>query len=247
MPADPTTEARPLEPWTPTDRTAHIRHICSQIPPSVRVMAVTKTVPPEQVRLAYAAGIRDFGENRIQEAVPKQAALADLPDITWHFIGRLQSNKARKAIEHFHWIHSVDSLKLTERLNTIGQDLNRSVTLSLQVKLRSDPNKGGWLVAELWDALPTLEKYSRLQIKGLMIIPPRDLGTTETLKVFEEGQQLFQDLQHYGASRETSVIQMQQLSMGMSGDYQQAFEKGSTMVRLGSLLFGDRPTVAAPL
>ncbi len=228
------------------DRLAQIRQICDAIPSRVTVMAVTKNFPPEQVRLAYAAGIRDFGENRIQEAIPKQEALADLQDVTWHFIGRLQGNKARKAIEHFDWIHSVDSLKLAERLQRLGESLGRSITLSLQVKLRSDPTKGGWLEPELWEALPTLEKYSKLHIKGLMIIPPRNLPAAEILKVFEDGQRLFQDLQNYQASQQNSIFEIQQLSMGMSGDYVQAIEKGSTMVRLGSLLFGDRLPVSPP-
>lgn len=230
-----------------TDRIAGMRQICEAIPPTVRVMAVTKTVPPDRVRLAYAAGIRDFGENRIQEAIPKQVALADLEDVTWHFIGRLQSNKARKAVEHFDWIHSVDSLKLAERLHNVGDSLDRSVTLSLQVKLRPDPNKGGWLKSELWEALPSLKAYSRLQIKGLMIIPPANLATAEILKVFEEGAAFFRDLQHYARDQSSTIFNLQHLSMGMSGDYQYAIENGSTMVRLGSCLFGDRPPVASPL
>lgn len=111
-----------------------ITQIRASLPPSVRLIAVTKQMPTEVIRAAYAAGIRDFGENRIQEAASKKAQLHDLPDITWHFIGHLQANKAKKALEQFQWIHSVDNLKLAQRLDQLAQQLGVNPQVCLQVK-----------------------------------------------------------------------------------------------------------------
>ncbi len=230
----------PLLTADASQRLQHIRQICQGIPPGVRVMAVTKTVPADQVRLAYGAGIRDFGENRIQEALPKQEELQDLKDVTWHFIGRLQSNKVRKAIEQFDWIHTVDSLKLAERLHRIAQELGRSPQVSLQVKLRPDDTKGGWPLPDLVQALPQLQHYDHLRIGGIMVIPPRALSPGETLTLFQEAHRLFQDLQRDFPPAAGSPFQWQHLSLGMSNDYPLALESGTTLVRLGSLLFGDR-------
>ncbi len=128
----------------------------SSLPDSVRLIAVTKQVSPEVMRCAYAAGIRDFGESRIQEAASKQAQLQDLSDLTWHFIGHLQSNKAKKVIEQFQWIHSVDNLKLAQRLNQLAQQLEVSPQVCLQVKILSDPNKSGWSISQLLADLSAL-------------------------------------------------------------------------------------------
>lgn len=119
-----------------------INTVRAQLPPSVRLIAVTKQVPSDVIRAAYTAGIRDFGENRIQEAIAKQAELQDLSDITWHFIGHLQSNKAKKALENFQWIHSVDNLKLAQRLNELAQQIGISPCVCLQVKILPDPKIG---------------------------------------------------------------------------------------------------------
>ncbi|MEA5581657.1 YggS family pyridoxal phosphate-dependent enzyme [Nodularia harveyana UHCC-0300] len=213
-----------------------ITNICASLPPSVRLIAVSKTFPAADIRTAYAAGIRDFGENRIQEAASKQAELQDLPDITWHFIGGLQSNKAKKAIELFDWIHSVDNLKLAQRLNKLAQQLGVTPQVCLQVKLLPDPNKSGWTVPELLVDLPDLNQCKTLQIQGLMTIPPLGLTDTEILKVFKSTQELAQKIQQQNWSH----LKMDSLSMGMSGDYQLAVEAGATMVRLGTILFGNR-------
>ena len=217
----------------------HISRIRASIPPGVRLIAVTKTVPVEKMRVAYAAGIRDFGENRVQEALPKQAALQDLsqnvPPITWHLIGPLQRNKVRKAVEHFDWIHSVDSLPLAERIASIAQDLNRSPRICLQVKLRPDPQKIGWAPEDLRLALPHLAALPALKICGLMSIPPLHTDPEETLKIFGEVRDLAKNLTGL------SDLCFQELSLGMSGDYPLAIQSGATMIRLGSILFGDRP------
>lgn len=210
--------------------------IRSSLPASVRLIAVSKQVSAQAIRSAYSAGIRDFGESRIQEAASKQAELQDLPDITWHFIGHLQSNKAKKAIEQFHWIHSVDNLKLAQRLDQLAQELGVSPQVCLQVKILPDPNKSGWSVPELLADLPTLNQYKNLQIQGLMTIPPSGLNDSEILSVFNLNSKLGKEIQEQNWSQ----IKMQHLSMGMSGDYELAVQAGATMVRLGTILFGDR-------
>ncbi|PLZ95667.1 YggS family pyridoxal phosphate-dependent enzyme [Fischerella thermalis CCMEE 5268] len=213
-----------------------INTVRAQLPPSVRLIAVTKQVPSDVIRAAYTAGIRDFGENRIQEAIAKQAELQDLSDITWHFIGHLQSNKAKKALENFQWIHSVDNLKLAQRLNELAQQIGVSPYVCLQVKILPDPNKSGWSVPQLLADLPTLNQYKNLQIQGLMTIPPLGLNDQEIMAVFNRTRELAQEIREQNWSH----IQMQHLSMGMSGDYQLAVEAGATMVRLGTILFGER-------
>jgi PLP dependent protein len=210
--------------------------IRSSLPTSVKLIAVSKQASAQSIRSAYAAGIRDFGESRIQEAASKQAELQDLPDIIWHFIGHLQSNKVKKAIEQFPWIHSVDNLKLVQRLDQLAQQLGVSPQVCLQVKILPDPNKSGWSVPELLADLPTLNQYKNLQIQGLMTIPPSGLNDSEILNVFNLNRELAKEIQEQNWSH----IKMQHLSMGMSGDYELAVQAGATMVRLGTILFGDR-------
>jgi PLP dependent protein len=163
--------------------------------------------------------------------------LQDLSDITWHFIGHLQSNKAKKAIEQFQWIHSVDNLKLAVRLEQLAQQLGVTPQVCLQVKILPDPYKSGWSVPELLSDLPALNQCKTLQIQGLMTIPPIGLADAEILSVFERCRQLAKEIQE----QDWSHIKMQQLSMGMSGDYELAVQAGTTMVRLGTILFGHRP------
>jgi PLP dependent protein len=162
--------------------------------------------------------------------------LHDLSDITWHFIGHLQSNKAKKVLEHFHWIHSVDNLKLAQRLNQLAQQLGVSPQVCLQVKILPDPNKSGWSVPELLADLSALNQCKNLQIQGLMTIPPFGLDDAQILNVFNQNRDLAKEVQEQNWSH----IQMQHLSMGMSGDYELAVQAGATMVRLGTILFGDR-------
>lgn len=213
-----------------------ITTIRSSLPDSVRLIAVTKQVSTEVMRSAYAAGVRDFAESRIQEATSKQVELQDLTDITWHFIGHLQSNKAKKALSQFTWIHSVDNLQLAQRLNQLAQELGVSPQVCLQVKILLDPNKAGWSVPELLTDLPALNECKNLQIQGLMTIPPAGLDDAEITCVFNGTRELAEEIQ----KQNWSNITMQHLSMGMSGDYKLAVQAGATMVRLGTILFGDR-------
>ncbi|MBZ8181873.1 YggS family pyridoxal phosphate-dependent enzyme [Oscillatoria salina] len=212
-----------------------ITKIRSSLPAKVRPIAVTKKVSVAAMREAYAAGIRDFGENRIQEALPKQEQLQDLPDICWHFIGHLQSNKAKKALEQFQWIHTCDSLKLAQRLNRLAADLPSPPQVCLQVKILPDPDKYGWSVPELRADLSALDQCKRLKIKGLMTILPLGLTDEETLTAFQEVRSLATKINQQNWSN----LQMQELSMGMSADYHFAVQAGATMVRLGRIIFGE--------
>lgn len=220
------------------DRIAdQIAQIRQTLPASVRLIAVSKQVSVDAMRQAYAAGIRDFGESRVQETEWKRAELADLPDITWHLIGHLQGNKAAKAVQLFDWIHSVDSLDLAQRLDRLAAQAPRSPQVCLQVKLRPDPNKFGWDAAQLLADLPQLDQCQHLQIRGLMTIAPVDLTDTDLLSLFQDTRALAEQIQSQGYPH----LAMQELSMGMSGDYAIAVQAGATMIRLGRILFGDRP------
>jgi hypothetical protein len=210
------------------------------LPPQVRLIAVTKTIAPEIIRQAYAAGIRDFAENRLQEALPKMETLSDLSDITWHFIGHLQANKARKVVEHFPWIHSVDNLALLQRLERTAQELQRHPQACLQVKLLPDPDKFGWSPAGLWSDLPAIEACQTVQIRGLMTILPLGLTPSQQQATFASLRDLAAQLSNQ------SQLSLTELSMGMSGDYPQAIAAGATMIRLGRVLFGERPPTPNP-
>lgn len=213
-----------------------ISEIRQTLPASVRLIAVTKQVSVDAMRAAYNAGIRDFGESRVQEADAKQKQLQDLTDVTWHLIGHLQTNKVQKALEQFQWIHSVDSLKLAQRLNQLAELLSRKPQILLQVKLLPDPNKYGWSISDLFNDLPALNKCEHLDIVGLMTIPPLGLSHQETATVFQQTRELADNINRQNQPR----IQIRELSMGMSDDYLLAVQAGATMVRLGRVLFGER-------
>lgn len=213
-----------------------IRQIRQTIPDSVRLIAVTKQVSVEAMRAAYAAGVRDFGESKVQEAATKQALLQDLTDVTWHLIGHLQANKATKAIAQFDWIHSVDSLKLAQRLDQLAGSQGQSPSICLQVKILPDPNKYGWTVAELLNDLDLLDRCTHLRIAGLMVIPPYELAPEQTQSVFEQAQELAEKIRQ----QLWTNLRIEELSMGMSEDYLLAIQAGATMIRLGRILFGDR-------
>ena len=214
----------------------NIETIRRDLPASVKLMAVTKQVSVAQMREAYAVGIRDFGESKIQEAQAKQQELADLPDICWHLIGHLQGNKVRKAVQIFDWIHSVDSLKLVRQIDRVAAELATSPNICLQVKIFPDPDKYGWTIPELLADLPQISDCEHLNISGLMAIPPLGLTLAQTQQFFEQTR----DISHYIAQQPGSNLQMSELSMGMSGDYLPAISAGATIIRLGSILFGSR-------
>ena len=215
------------------DRIAHIRQT---FPDSVRLIAVTKQVSADAIRAAYAAGVRDFGENRVQEAEAKQAELQDLADVTWHLIGHLQTNKAAKALTLFQWIHSIDSLKLAQRLDQLAADLPKPPQVCLQVKILPDPDKFGWSVPDLLTDLPQLDQCAHLNIVGLMAIPPLGLDEAQTRSLFNQTRDLAAQIRQQACQR----IRMTELSIGMSDDYPLAIDAGATAIRLGRTLFGDR-------
>jgi hypothetical protein len=218
--------------------TKRIQELRETIPPHVRLIAVTKTVSVEKIREAYAAGIRDFGENKIQEAIAKQEELQDLEEISWHFIGHLQTNKAKLALTHFDWIHTCDRDKLAQRLNRLTAELDITPpNLLLQVKPLRDPDKYGWTIPELLAALPTLDQYQNLNFQGLMTILPFNQSVSEMRTGFEKVRDLAQEIEQ----KNYSHLVMKELSMGMSADYAIAIEAGATMIRLGRTIFGERP------
>jgi hypothetical protein len=200
------------------------------------LIAVTKQVSTAAMRAAYQAGMRDFGESRIQEAEEKQRELSDLTDLHWHLIGHLQGNKVRKAVHMFEWIHSVDRLSLAQQVDRVAGELNLRPKICLQVKILPDPQKYGWTVEQLLADLPALDRCEHLDIRGLMSIPPLGLTAAEILQFFIQTRDLARQIQQQSWTR----IQMTELSMGMSGDYPHAIAAGATMIRLGSIFFGDR-------
>jgi len=220
-------DPEPLPPSEPL--AARLATLRSQLPPQARLLAVSKGRPVEEIRWAVALGQRSFGESRLQEAQAKQDALADLAPLDWHFIGRLQANKARAVLRRFGTIHSVDSLELAERLNRIASEENCRPVVFLQVKLRPDPGKTGFDPQELRAAWPQLQALAALRIDGLMTIAPQGLEAAERRRLFEDCAAL------------AANLGLAELSMGMSGDWPEAVAAGSTWVRLGTTLFGQRP------
>lgn len=216
------------DPLHPQSAEARLAAIQAELPPGCRLLAVSKGHPATAIRALAAAGQRSFAESRLQEAAAKQQELADLPDLDWHFIGRLQANKVRPVLRTFATIHSVDSLALAERLARIAAEEQRAPQVLLQVKLRPDPSKGGFEPQELLQDWPQLQQLAPLRITGLMTIAPLAL-------VLQERRSLFQD-----CAALAGELGLGELSMGMSGDWREAAASGSTWVRIGSALFGER-------
>ncbi|HEY2495689.1 MAG TPA: YggS family pyridoxal phosphate-dependent enzyme [Candidatus Angelobacter sp.] len=212
-------------------------------PDSITLMAVTKTVEPERIKEAYAAGIRVFGENRVQEFTAKAAPLADLKNAEWHLIGHLQSNKAKKAAELFQAVDSIDSLRLAEKLNQAAAESAKKLTVLIEIKVGQEESKAGIPIdsPELEDLLRAAPQFGHLQVSGLMTVPP----FTEDPEGARVYFRLLRDLRDKIAARNLPCIQMDTLSMGMSHDFEVAIEEGSTCVRVGSAIFGARPKPAA--
>jgi pyridoxal phosphate enzyme (YggS family) len=211
-------------------------------PDSITLMAVSKTVKPERIKEAYAAGLRVFGENRVQEFEGKSAGLSELKDAEWHLIGHLQSNKAKKAAELFHAIDSVDSLRLAERLNQAGTEAGKKLAVLIEIKVGQEESKAGIPLdsPELDNLLRAAPQLANLQIRGLMTVPP----FTENPEGARPYFRLLRDLRDQIAARTLPGIQMDVLSMGMSHDFEVAIEEGSTCVRVGTAIFGARPKPA---
>jgi len=220
------------------ERMAAAAHRAGRSANDVELMAVSKTHPPERIREAHAAGLRLFGENRVQEFAPKAAALADLAGAQWHMIGHLQSNKAAKAVELFGAVDSVDSVKLAEKLDAAARSLGKELTVLIEINVGGEAAKSG--VApdsrELEDLLLDAPRFEALQFRGLMTVPPFADDHEDARPYFRQLRELRDAL----AARKLPAVHMDVLSMGMSHDFEAAIEEGSTCIRVGTAIFGER-------
>jgi len=204
----------------------------------IHLMAVTKTVPPERIREAYDAGQRLFGENRVQEFATKADGLRNLAEAEWHMIGHLQSNKAVKAAELFAHVDSVDSLRLAQKLNTAASQLGKKLSVLIEINIGGEQVKNGVAPgsAQLEHLLTAAPEFSSLEFRGLMTVPPYNDDPEQSRPYFRRMRELFGQI----AQRNLASIGMDVLSMGMSHDFEVAIEEGSTCVRVGTAIFGDR-------
>jgi pyridoxal phosphate enzyme (YggS family) len=207
-------------------------------PNEIALMVVTKTFSPERIREAYEAGLRLFGENRVQEFAGKAGALRDLRDAEWHMIGHLQTNKAAKATELFAAVDSVDSLRLAQRLNASAQQLGKKLAVLIEINVGGEAAKSGVNPGsqELEELLQVAAELKHLEFCGLMTIPPFTDDPQQARPYFRKLRQLRDDI----AARRLPGVSMSVLSMGMSHDFEIAIEEGSTCVRLGTAIFGER-------
>jgi len=208
-------------------------------PTEIRLMAVTKTVPPERIREAYDAGIRMFGENRVQEFAAKADGLRDLAGAEWHMIGHLQSNKAGKAVELFAHLDSVDSVRLAQKLNAAASELGKRISVLIEINIGGEQVKNGVAPgsAELENLLNAAPEFSSLEFCGLMTVPPYNDDPEHSRRYFRKIRELFDQI----AKQNLPGVRMDVLSMGMSHDFEVAIEEGSTCVRIGTAIFGARP------
>jgi len=204
----------------------------------IALMAVSKTHPPERIREVYAAGLRLFGENRVQEFAGKAAALADLLGVDWHMIGHLQTNKAGRAAELFGAVDSVDSVKLAEKLDAAARNLGKKLGVLIEINVGGEAAKSG--VApdsdELQALLTTAPRFEAVEFRGLMTIPPFTDNPEDARPYFRAVRELRDAI----AARKLPAVGLGVLSMGMSHDFEVAIEEGSTCVRVGTAIFGER-------
>jgi pyridoxal phosphate enzyme (YggS family) len=226
----------------PQNLTVHVNHVRSRIlsaalsagrdPNGVTLVAVTKSKTAESMRLAATAGVTNFGENYLQEALPKLNQLADLA-LTWHFIGAIQSNKTRDIAERFDWAHSVDRIHVARRLAGQRPFHAPPLNVCLQVELVPEPNKSGVKPAELTSLAHAVAELPGLRLRGLMCVPPPQPNVDAERAVFAQLRGLLEELNAGGLKLDT-------LSMGMSGDFESAIAEGATLVRIGTAIFGSR-------
>jgi pyridoxal phosphate enzyme (YggS family) len=201
------------------------------------LVAVSKTKPLEDLKVAYSAGIRDFGENKVQELQAKQPEMPQ--DVKWHMIGHLQSNKVKYIAPFIHLIHGVDSFKLLKEINKQGKKIDRVINVLLQMHIAEEESKFGFDTKELNEMLsdPDFSNLSHVSIQGLMGMATFTENQDQVRKEFRGLKSLFDELKE---RQLPALVQLVELSMGMSGDYLIAQEEGSTMVRIGSAIFGGR-------
>lgn len=219
-------------------RLAEAARLAGRDPATVLLLAVSKTQTADIIQTSYDAGLRAFGENYIQEAVEKKPLLP--ADIEWHCIGPVQRNKSKLVAEHFDWCHTVDSLKLAERLNNQRPPALPPLNVCIQLHVGPEDNKSGISAEEVPEVAAAIAQLPRLCLRGLMTIPPASDDPAEQRRWFAEARAAYDKLRALHPAADT-------LSMGMSGDLEAAITEGSTMIRVGSALFGPRPakTLAA--
>jgi pyridoxal phosphate enzyme (YggS family) len=216
----------------------NLQFFLQNLPPDCQLIAVSKTKPVESIQEAYDAGQRVFGENKVQELVPKYEALPK--DIQWHLIGHLQSNKVKYIAPFVHLIHSIDSFKLLEEVNKQAGKANRTISCLLQLHIAEEETKFGFSEDEVKDLLASaeLQKLENIQIIGLMGMATFTEDLEQIRREFRGLRGLYERLK--ASSAFPANVMMRHLSMGMSSDYRIALEEGSTMIRVGTAIFGDR-------
>lgn len=204
-------------------------------PGKIRLVAVSKTVESGRIRLALEAGVDSLGENYVQEAQKKIEELG--PGAAWHFIGHLQSNKAKAAVRLFDWVHSVDSLRLAQELSRAAGQQNKVLPVLLQIKLGQETTKFGALQDDTFRLLEQMGLLPGISVKGLMTLPPFFDNPEESRPYFHALRELAEVI----SRRKIAGVSMEELSMGMSNDFETAIEEGATLVRVGTAIFGPRP------
>jgi PLP dependent protein len=212
------------------DRIASAATRAGRSPSDVRLLAVSKRYPASDIRTAYALGVRDFGENYVQELVQKREELADLTELRFHLIGHLQRNKARHVVRAADAIHTLDNLATIAECDRRAQDVGRKLEVFIQVNLAGEAQKDGCAKELLPEIIDALLRTTHLSLQGLMTIPPASDDAEQTRRYFRE----LRELQH------TLPVALPRLSMGMSSDFEVAIEEGATDVRVGTALFGAR-------
>lgn len=211
----------------------NIQEIKQNIPEGVTLLAVSKTKPLEYLEEAYEAGMRDFGENKVQELLKKEENFHD--DVRWHLIGHLQTNKVKYLVDKVHLIHSLDSIKLLNEIERVFKNADKSVNTLIQINIGREESKTGILEEDLEEFIEAIEKCKHVLVKGIMVIIP--IGDEESNRhYFKKTKKIFDSLKE----RKFNNITMEILSMGMTHDYLTAIEEGSTLVRVGTGIFGER-------
>ncbi len=221
------------------EKIAEAARRAGRCPEDVALMAVSKTHPPQRIREAYAAGLRLFGENRVQEFAGKAAALAEMAGAEWHMIGHLQNNKVSKAAELFGAVDSVDSVKLAEKLDAGARSLNKRLAALIEINVGGEAAKTGLAPdsRELEELLLAAPRLEALEFRGLMTVPPFTDDPEGARPFFRKLRELRDTI----SARKLSAITMDMLSMGMSHDFEVAIAEGSSCVRVGTAIFGERP------
>jgi pyridoxal phosphate enzyme (YggS family) len=220
------------------ERIAAAARLAGRHPEGITLMAVSKTFAPERIREAYEAGLRVFGENRVQEFAGKAGVLRDLNAVEWHMIGHLQTNKAAKAVELFTAVDSVDSLRLAEKLNASARQLGRKLGALVEINVGGEAAKSGLSPEspQLEELLRAATKLDHLEFRGLMTIPPFTDDPQQARPYFRN----LRELRDRIAARRLTNVSLNVLSMGMSQDFEVAIAEGSSCVRVGTAIFGER-------